>query len=107
MKLNINKKLKISIITILVVIIGIVSFNLYKVVKFPDIQARTTPVYTYSNRATVNYKVFVKPNQLYTTNPLEEGGIYLTEFEDYINTSFNYEFSGERDADLKGNYRNF
>lgn len=104
MRININKKLKIGLISILVIMTGIISFLLYKEIKYPGFEEQKTPVYTYNNKANVNYKVFTKPNKLYDINPLEEGKLYITEYVDYINTTFNYEFTGERNANLKGNY---
>ena len=104
MKININKKLKIGLVSVLVILIGIISFLLYKEIKEPGFEEQKKPVYSYNNKANVNYKVSVKPNKLYETNPLDEGKLYITEFADYINTTFNYEFVGERVADLKGNY---
>lgn len=104
MKLNLNKKLKIGIIISLVILIGVISFNLYKTVKYPDVKEQTTSVYTYNNNATVKYKVYIKPNKLYDTNPLDEGMSYITAFVDYINVNFHYKFTGERDAGLEGQY---
>ncbi len=104
MKININKKLRIGLISVLVILIGIISFLLYKGIKDPGFEEQKKPVYSYNNKASINYKVFVKPNNLYEKNPLDEGKIYITEFVDYINTTFNYEFTGERNADLNGSY---
>lgn len=104
MKININKKLKIGLVSVLVILIGIISFLLYKEIKEPGFEEQKVSVYSYINKASINYKVFIKPNELYETNPLDEGKLYITEFVDYINATFNYEFTGERDADLKGSY---
>lgn len=104
MKLKINKRLKIALISILVILIGTSSFLLYMEIKHPGFEEQKISVYSYNNKSTVNYKIFLKPNILYDTNPLDEGKIYITEFIDYIKATFNYEFSGEREADIEGTY---
>lgn len=104
MKLHINKKLKISIISFLIILIATSSFLLYREVSIPSFEEQETPVYTYNNNGSINYTVFLKPNNLYEGSTLGEGKLYITEFIDYINTTFNYEFSGERDIGLKGTY---
>ncbi|WP_352420630.1 DUF5305 domain-containing protein [Proteiniborus sp.] len=104
MKIKINKKLKIGLISILVLSVGFISFLLFKEVNYPVIEEQKIPLYSYNNKSTVNYKIFLKPNMLYPTNSLDEGMIYLTEFVDYIKTTFNYEFSGDRAVNIEGTY---
>lgn len=104
MKLRINKKLKIILISFLIILIGSSSFLLYKEVKYPGFEEKKVPVYSYNNKSTINYKVFLKPNKLYDTNFLEEGKLYITEFVDYIQTNFKYEFCGKRISNLNGTY---
>ena len=104
MKLQISKKLKTSVISLLIILISTSSFILFRQVRIPKLEEQTNPVYAYNNKSSVNYEVFLKPNNLYEGNSVDEGQVYITEFVDYIKTNFNYEFSGERDADLKGKY---
>lgn len=104
MKLEINKKLRIALMSLLIILISISSVLLFRELKIPSYEKQTIPVYTYSNKAWAKPTVFLKPNNLYKENSLGEGKVYITEFVDYIKAEFNYEFSGERDADIKGNY---
>lgn len=104
MKAEIDKKLKIGLIAVLVIFIITSSFLLYKTVKYPGFESYKIPLYRYNNKAAVNYRVFLKPNILYETNSLDEGMLYITELVDYIKTTFNYEFSGDKVADIKGTY---
>lgn len=104
MKLQINKKLRIGLILLLVIFITTSSLLLYRQVSSPIFEEQKTLVYTYNNRSSINYTVFLKPNNLYEGSSLDEEKLYITEFVDYIRTTFNYEFSGERDANLKGTY---
>lgn len=104
MKIAMNRKLKISLIGILVVIIGSLSFLLYNTVQNPGIKEEKIARYSYNNKPDVRYRVFLKQNILYEEDNLDEGKLYLTQFIDYIRTYFSYEFSGERRADIKGDY---
>lgn len=62
------------------------------------------PAYTYDNQGSVQYNVFLKPNTLYSQRNLNEGNIYITELVDHIEVTFEYNFIGERPADISGNY---
>ena len=104
MKLQINKKLRFVLISILIILISISSFLLFREVRIPKYEEQTKAVYTYNNKASAKHTVILKPNNLYDVSTLDEGKVYITEFVDQIRASFNYEFSGERNIDIKGNY---
>lgn len=104
MKIKINKKLKIGLMAILVVLVGIISFLLYKKFKYPNFEEQKISLYKYNNKSTVNYEVFLKPNILYQKPSLGEGEIYISEFVDHIKTNFNYEFSGDKETAIQGDY---
>lgn len=104
MKLKINKKLKIALISLLTIIILFTSYLLYKELNTPIFKEQKNPVYTYSNKSSINYEVFLRPNKLYETSTLGEGKLYITEFIDHIKTDLNYEFIGERIAEISGSY---
>lgn len=104
MKLRINKKMRVSLLIIVPILLLTASIFLYREYKIPKFKEEKVPIYTYNNSTNINYKVFLKPNILYDQSSLSEGNIYITEFVDYIKTSYNYEFNGEREADIKGYY---
>lgn len=104
MKFSINKKLRILLIVILIIVIGGVSFLLYREVKHPGFEEQKITLYSYSNKASADYSVYFKPNELYDAASMDEEQIYLTEFVDHIKANFNYEFSGDKDINLNGTY---
>ena len=104
MKLKINKKLKITLIIVLIILIGSSSLLLYREVNIPKYEEQNNTLFSYNNKGTANYQVFLKPNNLYKENPLGPEKIYITEFVDYLSTNFNYEFSGDKEAEVKGKY---
>ena len=104
MKIKINKNLKMVVISLLTLLVLGSSFLLYKELNNPKFEEHTNPIYSYSNKSTIDYRVFLKPNNLYDKNYLEEGLLYISEYVDYIKADFNYEFHGERDASISGDY---
>ncbi len=104
MKIKINKNLKIALISLLSIVILAISFLLYKELNTPKFTEQKNPIYSYTNSNTINYEVFLKPNTLYDKNYLDEGKLYITEYVDYIRANLNYEFNGERSAEITGDY---
>lgn len=104
MKININKYLKLVVTIVIVIMMCITSFLLYKVVSNNKYKEEKISLYSCNNKANINYKVFLKPNILYDDDSLKEGEMYIKEFVDYIETTFKYEFNGDEEADIEGNY---
>lgn len=67
-------------------------------------QDKKVTTYSCTNRADVGYNVFLIPNQLYPERSLGEGKAYVASLVDYIDTTFKYEFNGERPATITGKY---
>lgn len=104
MNLSINKTLKRALIIINVILICILCILLFKEVNNRTSKEEKVAVYSYNNKASINYRVFLKPNIVYNNESMGENNIYIAEFVDYIQANFNYEFKGERTADIKGEY---
>lgn len=104
MKLNINKNLKIALISVITISILLTTYLIYNKAYNPGFEEQKNPVYNYTNKGSINYSVYLKPNNLYTGKVMEEGKLYITEFVDYLDTNLNYEFNGDRTADINGKY---
>jgi len=85
-------------------LLGLVSFTLYSVVNNTILEDQKVSLYNYNNVATVDYQVNLKPNALYQNNTLGKDQVYLSEFIDSIKATFEYQFSGDRDIELQGEY---
>ncbi|WP_461207714.1 DUF5305 domain-containing protein [Clostridium sp. DL1XJH146] len=103
-KLNINKKIRFSLIGIIVIVVGVFSFLLYKTIDSPGCEEKITSLYSYNNKAEVTYNVSLKENSLYDGESIGQGEFYIAKYIDNINTSMNYEYTGETKADIKGDY---
>lgn len=102
--LIINKRLRIALITILIILISLSIFTIYYKVSYPGFEEQKNQLYSYNNKSLIDYKVFLNPNNLYHGNNLDEGKLYITEFVNYIDANLNYELLGEVPADIQGEY---
>ncbi len=104
MRLKINKKIKIVLIALMITAIGICSFQIYREFRIPKFTEKKNPVYTYDNKSSINYEVFLKPNRLYDKASQGEGEVYITEYVDFIKAKLNHEFKGDSSAGISGDY---
>jgi hypothetical protein len=104
MKIKFNKDIRKILISANIIIILIFSYLIYNEAFNADFEEQKNTVYTYSNKGSINYSVYLKPNKLYNEKVLEEGRLYITEFVDYIDTNLKYEFTGEKSDNIKADY---
>lgn len=103
-KIQVRRNLRLGIMLIciaLIVVLAVLSFIRY---KYPGVEEKKVLTYSYESKDKVNYEVFLKPNSLYATKSLGEDQVYFANLIDYVDTAFTYEFTGEREAEIKGSY---
>ncbi|WP_202708153.1 DUF5305 family protein [Sporosalibacterium faouarense] len=105
MRVHINNHFKRGLIIILIILIGVLSFLLYTEKNNPRFEEKKISLYSYNNKTNMDYEVFLKPNLLYDKESVGKDNIYITQFVDYIDTSFIYEFDGESIANIQGSYK--
>lgn len=103
-KVKINKLLRLIMIIAALLISCALSFLLYKELKIPKIEEKTVKLYSYTHKSSTDYRVFLKPNSLYSSESLGKGKYYIANYVDEILSTFNYEFKGDGPADIKGYY---
>ena len=103
-KLSINKIIRSSILFIISIGILLCSYKLYASIEHTQFESKEIDIYSYNNNANVNYTVSLNPNNLYNTNSLDGGKIYISSLVDFIDTNFIYEYKGDTNTDIKGNY---
>lgn len=104
MRIKLHKYLRFMLIILSVVIFAVASVMLYRELKVPKFTEEKVTLYKSNHKTDAKYQVFLKPNILYDKNNLEEEQLYLTEFVDSIQTNFQYQFTGEADAEVIGDY---
>ena len=103
-KLGINKKIRLSLMIVLLVAVLVVGYLFYNSIYSLEIESRKVALLTYKGAGAINYTVYLKPNNLYTEDTMGEGKLYITEFVDHINADFKYNFTSEDTVNIKGNY---
>ncbi|NLC67744.1 MAG: DUF5305 domain-containing protein [Clostridiaceae bacterium] len=104
MRLKIAKTLKIILIVVNIILIIGAFIYLYLYYTIPHLMEEKIPKYEYAQKGEANYRVFLKPNDLYDEESMDEGKIYITQIVDYIKVNFAYNFQGNMPADIKGDY---
>ncbi|MDX9871270.1 MAG: DUF5305 family protein [Clostridia bacterium] len=103
-KLSIPSKLRTVLIIIFILLLGVVSTLVYRSWKYPGTVTETVSLYSYSQKANVDYQAAYRDNMLTGAINLEAGQTYITEYLNDIKTSFHYEFTGERPAQYTGSW---
>lgn len=104
MKYMMNKYLRMGVVLILVSCIGITSFLAYKVLYNNETVESKITLYSYNSKGQVNYNVYLKPNKINEGKIQGENEVYIMEYVDYMDISFNYDFLGQEAADISGYY---
>jgi len=102
-KISFNKKLRISLLIFLPIAIVAIACFLYLTMKNKYVDEKYT-AYSYSNNSRINYDVLMLPNNLYDQKKLVEGGVYISDLIESINTRMTYEYSGNQKAKINGKY---
>ena len=92
-------KIKKSHITITV--LGIVLLTLFSYLGFTFKQENK---FFYKEKGTIDYKVYLKTNEDYSTKYLEKNRKYIASLIDHIDVDYNYKFVGDRYMDYHCNY---
>lgn len=101
---KIEKNLRRLLIALISIVLIVIFALLFKQVKYPGVKEENNIFYNYNNISNINYQVHLKPNILYDEDILDEDNIYITEFVDNIYTTFEYEFNGDKSAEILGSY---
>ncbi|WP_105619673.1 DUF5305 domain-containing protein [Vallitalea okinawensis] len=103
MKLRMNKNIKLGLLIIIGALMCLAFLMLYNELN-PDFMEETTSLYNYSSSTDINYQAVLKPNIIYDNGSLDKGNIYITEFIDFFQTSFIYEFASDKESNISGDY---
>lgn len=103
-KLKIKKKYKYGLISFFIIVIAILLFFMMKELIHPGETKIDQSVYHYSIKPITNYEVTLKPNSLYNTRTMGEGKFYFSELVDTISATFSYEYNGDTECDINGEY---
>lgn len=103
--MKINKKIKISYIILFFTAAITLSAGIFFLIKGFDSNETKTLNYWYdsANNGT-HYKVYLKPNDFFDTEYLDEGKTYITNLIDHIHIDYNYNIMFDKKISGKYNY---
>jgi hypothetical protein len=104
-KIFIPEKVRLFLLVASAVVFAALLISLFWQWKNPGTVEQELTHYQYQQKANLDYQVFLKPNLLYEEKSLGKGLIYPTNFVDYLQTTLSYEYSGTKQAEIKGKYQ--
>lgn len=106
MMMKIMKRKTRQAVIVLLSILLLVSGGLtYWWLQKPTEKETMIPVYTGTQVVGIDYQVFFSPNNFFPEPVVGPGQAYITPLTQYIETVFNYRFSGDIPADISGQYQ--
>ena len=105
MKLTLHKKTKKFILIILVFLLLFAGIQTYNTVTKEETATKETVIFEYSCHPSVDYTVYILPNELYPGTELEEGRYYSKRLLDYIQADFAVEYQGSDSVPVKIQYQ--
>jgi hypothetical protein len=70
----------------------------------PGVLEEEIPVYTYGQKAGIDYQVEYMPNMLTKSGVVERSGSYISKYVKSVHTVFNYCLNGDQPVDFQGEY---
>ena len=105
-RIKMHRELRLSIVTLLVIIIIASSYSAYSASQEPTTIEKIVPTYIYTHKGIWDYQVYIKDNSLYDTNVLGPGdGKNFKKLIEHINMSFSYEFLANQKSTIHGSYK--
>ncbi|MDF9409011.1 DUF5305 domain-containing protein [Pelotomaculum isophthalicicum JI] len=104
-KHRMDRRVRLACLAMCAALLALTSFLFLKSLFWHGTARETVPLVSYNQTARVDYRVYFIPgNNLYAENSLGAGNVYMTNFVDYITTSFKYTFSADRVSEVRGEY---
>ena len=104
MKKEIDRRIRLSVIAILILLFGIFAYDASTAYHLPTEVTHDVTAFTYAHSGTSHYNVCLKPNSLYETTTIGENKTYFRKITERIDTVFEYEFIIDHDAGITGEY---
>mgnify|MGYP004519813283 FL=1 len=82
--------------SILLIILMVVSFTLTYIFGYNGFNTLVKTLINYKESSNVEYRVYLKDNNIYKSNILDMNKKYITELVDYIDMDFNYKIKFDR-----------
>lgn len=104
MKAKLNRILRLVLILTVILLAAGLAFLIYREKTKHAVREQKVSVYSYSQKAGVGYQAVLRPNPLSAQAADFPADTFISEYLDSLLTRFDYQFSGERNADISGSY---
>lgn len=101
---HLNRKFRLGLIIFAAITFIAMVYLIYMAQKSPKYMQQKYPVYSYTHKAQISYEVALIQNPFYPQKSMDEGGVYIRNLIDHIDTLLDYEFDGERAGQIQGKY---
>lgn len=101
-KLILKQWVRVFLIIVFAAFMLISGFSVYKALN--PVQAARKELYSYTYKAGLDYRVYLKPNDFFQAPYMEMNKQYIASIIDYIEVDAKYAFQSTEDLDYKYNY---
>lgn len=94
---------RVILITCIMMIIVLLSCIIWEwsAVRYKDVEK---VYYSYKSEGSIDYKVYLRPNSMYSENYLEKDRFYISKYIDWVDMDFRYDYTASAAADLSIEY---
>lgn len=104
MKIHISRQVRLGLTIFLGGLIIGLSFILYKLATEREYENKEVSLYDYHQKADVSYRVYYKPNPIYSNTESQGLDTYISAYVESFQAFFEYSFQGQGRADIAGDY---
>lgn len=105
MKLTLHKKTKRILIIPIIAVVIFLFFQIYGTATEKKIVKEDKSIFEYSCKSEVDYKYYLKANELYPMDFIDEGKFYSKPLLDHIRTDFKIEYGCRPEANIQVKYK--
>ena len=105
-RINLQKEIRISIITLLAILIMASSYTAFAAYEKPTTIEETIPTYAYTHNGYYDYEITIMNNSLYGATILSPGdGTFFKKLIENINMTYTYNYQATKTSTIKGTYK--
>ena len=104
LKRKIDSRVRLACLATLALLLAVSIGIWYSANRLSATEQQKVNTYSYRQKGSFDYTVYLLPNSLYDTPTLEPGNTCFEKLVDYIGAVFSYEFSGTKLAEISGVY---
>lgn len=97
-KKSVDKRLRLGVLALLAALFAASAYGFYCIYRMPAEYQTNVPVYSYSQKGDLTYRVKMKPNSLFPEPYMGPGKTYYAKITEGLLISLSYIYTGDKDA---------